>query len=181
MAWLEENDLNDKWTQVIDSSGEVAGWIDNYNAEMLNLDYHTVETPKRFLTDPYVLEHAIRAQELGLLNGYDLSEIQNVLLVTNIKRRNDKEEMLLTRKFEESLWITNPDMYKAWKEHQAQVAETSFEEAGVEETVPQSVEEFFEALNLFTEGDEVDDHYQEPQEGWLDSVLDDDELSQMGE
>jgi len=179
-GWLTQYDLDNKWTQVVDSDN-VLGWIDNYNADRLHLDYQMVESPKRYMTDTFVKEAARMANKQGLLSGSTMSEVQQILLYTiMISERSDEEEMRV-RDFEEKLWMTNPDLWKAYSDRKEQMEAATFEGDDFEEVVPQSIEEFFETLNLFSEGLSEADKEEAKEVGWLDLILDEDEIAQMGE
>lgn len=181
MAWLDENDL-DGWVEAIDDDGETLGWMRIIDAHSHDIPIINIETPKRFLMDPYVLYHAKMAYERGLLNrGRDLNDVQTVLLASCINKRQEREAKLREQAFEENLLINNPDGYKAYMQRKREMEAMEVEDGVViEEQVPQNIEEFLSTLSAFSEAEDLDSD-KEQTIGWLSSFLDDEDLEELGD
>lgn len=174
-GWLTEADLDD-WIEVINHDGETLGWARNKDLKRLNLRTRIIETPKRFMYDPYVLYHSKLAYERGLFgNAKDLNDIQVVLLASNIVKIKEAEELLRKREFEENMLINNPDMFKAYQKQREEEEMLNTEK--VEEQVPTNMEELIAMLSDSNEGSES----RQDTEGWLASYLSDDDLDEMGD
>lgn len=175
-GWLRESDLDD-WTEVINSDGETLGWIRKRDLNRLNIRTKVIETPKRFMIDPYVLYHSKLAYERGAFENDDLSEVQVVLLASNIVKNREIEETLRKRAFEESMLVNNPDMFKAYQKQKEE--EKMLQAEDVQEQVPTSMEELVAMLSEFDGKSGAESGQGE--EGWLSSYLSDDELDSMGD
>jgi hypothetical protein len=180
-GWLEQADLKDTWIEVIDQQGTRLGWIERSRIGMLGLQTQLIETPKRYLTDSYVRYHAQLAYERGLLSrGQDLNDVQIALLGGQIIKQNERDEKLRIRKFEEDMLINNGELFKAYQEKKERQAETDAATLGVEERVPASIEEFLATLAAFSEDEPAGSgKKQEGADGWLHSILSDEDLSEM--
>ena len=181
MAWLEENDL-ENWVEVVNYDGDFLGWLKASDARHLRIPIQFVESPPLFKEHPFVINHAIVAEQMGMLKARDesgVSEIQRVLLASNFIRQHEREERYRVRAFEESLFVSDQDRYKAYQEVKENKDPMDVDGVMVEERVPQNIEEFLAALGAFTE--EVDEVNSDGDSGWLDSILSDNELDSMGE
>lgn len=182
-GWLEQADLLDDWIEVINPDGDTLGWIERRRTIDIGLHTQVIETPERYLRDPYVRYHAKLAYERGLFTGgQDLNDIQIVLLGSQITKNREAEEKLRTRRFEEDMLINNPDLFRTYYEKKTKKDEMDEVTAGVEERVPTSVEEFLAAIAAFSEDEGAgSSKEQEGAEGWLTSLLSDDDLDQMSD
>lgn len=173
--WLNEADLND-WVEVIDYEGETIGWARNRDLKRLNVRTRTIQTPKRFMLDPYVLYHSKLAYERGIFSkSEDLSEVQVVLLASNIVKTRETEETLRKRALEENMLINNPEMFKVYQKQQEE--ERLIKTETVQEKVPTNMEELIAMLSDGNEGDESSEEI----DGWLASYLSDEDLETMGD
>ena len=181
-AWIDTED-QDEWVEVIGPSGDSLGFLLKTEASKLDLIAQVVETPDRYLSDPYVLYHAQLAYERGMITrGQDLNDVQIVLLASHIIKRRDLEKNERERIFEERFFTANPEGYQAYKENKERKEEAEGDLAGVEQRVPRSIEEFLAQMEGFSEGEAPDsDKVREKAEGWLASFLDSEELDQMSE
>lgn len=176
-GWLTEDDLDD-WTEVINHDGETLGWMRRRDLSRLNIRTKTIETPRRFMLDPYVLYHSKLAYERGIFGkADDLNDVQVVLLASNIVKNKETEEVLRKRVFEESMLINNPEMFKVYQKQKEE--EQMLGTEMVEEQVPTNMEELVAMLSAF-DGNEGSDSSQDT-EGWLASYLSGDEIDAMGD
>lgn len=174
-GWLSDSDLDD-WTEVLNPDGETLGWTRKRDLNRLNIRIKTIESPKRFMFDPYVTYHSKIAFERGIFKE-DLNDVQIVLLAGNIVKNRDTEETLRKRSFEESMLINNPEMFKVYQKQKEEEAMLSAEE--VEERIPTNMEDLIAMLSDF-DGNESGESIQ-GSEGWLDSYLSDEDLETMGD
>ena len=182
-GWLEQSDLHDTWVEVIDGGGTTLGWIERRRADMLGLRTQLIEVPDRYLSDPYVRYHAQLAFERGLLTrGRDLNDVQIALLGSQIIKRNEVDEKLRVRRFEEDMLVNNPDLFKAYRDKKEREHEVNAT-GGVQEKVPSSVEEFLAALAAFDADEGVDSGKEQESraEGWLSGLLSEEDLDQMSD
>jgi hypothetical protein len=178
-GWLDGEQASE-FVEVIDGEGQFLGWISRKDAGEINLIPQIIETPDRYLKDPYVTHHATLIEERQLFkDGRDLNDVQLVLLSSAIINRRKRESERRDVEFEQSMAIGNPDMYRAYIDKKKQTEEADGG-VSVEQRVPGSVEEFLATLAAFgaEEGSDSDKE-QENAEGWLASFLSDDDLNQM--
>lgn len=176
-GWLTVDDLDD-WTEVIDHDGETLGWTRRKDLNRLGIRTKVIETPKRFMLDPYILYHSKLAFERGLFkNSNDLNDVQVVLLSSNIVKSREIDETLRKRSFEEAMLVNNPEMFKAYQKQKEEERLTAVED--VSESVPTNMEELIAMLSNF-DGNEGSESNQ-GDEGWLASYLSDDDLDSMGD
>lgn len=178
-GWLDE-EQPDSFVEVIGPEGETWGWMSRSDMHRLNYISQTIEEPERYLKDPYIRYHAQLINERLLFkDGRDLNDVQMVLLSSELVKRREIDAKIEDRRFEESMFINNAELYRAYMDKKKQQAQN---EGGVqvEQRVPASVEEFLAALGAFSEGeDETSDKGQEKAEGWLTSLLSDSDLDEM--
>ena len=175
--WLDDAEYDNEFVQVIDWDANVLGFLPRNHLKMLDMETRVIETPKRYLEDPYVKYHTLLAYKRGILtNSDDINDIQQVLLGAYIIKEREFEEQMRIRSFEDNLFASNLDMYKSYMEKKQQDKDIEQFE-GVEERVPRNVEEFLEALGAFNEEEDSDDiKRKERVEGWLASILSEEEL-----
>jgi hypothetical protein len=176
-GWLDGEQSNG-FVEAITSDGETLGWLERKQANRLGLIPQVIETPKRYLDDPYVWYHAQLAEERGLFQKKDLNDVQLVLLSSAMIKRRKEEVSLRDRDLEESMFVNNPELYQAYMDKKKQTEES---EGGVsvEQRVPGSVEEFLATLAAFGAEEGSDSDKEQDAEGWLASFLSDDDLDQM--
>jgi hypothetical protein len=181
-SWLDIDAL-DEWVEVIDPSGDPLGFLRRAEASKLNLDTQIIETPERYLSDPYILYNAQLAYERGIISrGQDLNDVQIILLGSHIIKQREADKFERERNFNERFFTANPEGYQAYKEHKERQEAAEGDVADVEQRVPRSIEEFLATLSAFSEDEgETQDKGQEKVEGWLASFLDDSDLDQMSE
>ena len=178
-GWLDQ-DQPEAFVEVINSEGETLGWLEHRQATILGMIPQVIESPPRYLEDPYIDYHSQLIEERKLFEGQqDLNDIQLVLVGAALIKRRKAEVKERDRIFEENLLIGNPEMYKAYMDKKSEAQELEGG-ADVEQRVPGSVEEFLATLAAFSEGEDSDsDKEQENAEGWLASFLSDSDLDQM--
>lgn len=182
-SWLD--DPPGEWLEVIDEHGDPLGFLRRSEASRMKMPIQVIETPDRYLTDPYVLYHAQLAYERGMLNrGRDLNDIQVILLASHIIKKREFEKAERERVFEERFFAANPEGYKDYIEKKKQKDENEGDIANIEQRIPRSIEEFLADVQAFGSEDEAstqDKGQSEATEGWLSSILDDSELEQMSD
>lgn len=180
-GWLDDRENANEWLQVIDADGTPIAWAQRRDAIRFGMSVIAIETPSRYLEDPYVRYHAALCAERGVLDrGNDLNVVQNALISSNLVKKREREERLRVRAFEESILAFSPERYKGYMEAKAKIVEDDDETASVEQRVPRSIEEVLAVLSAFSEGEPSDsDKDKEHAEGWLTSLLSNDELSEM--
>ena len=180
-GWLD-GEQPDEFVEVIDGVGKSLGWILRREAKLLRLIPQVIETPPRYLDDHYVWYHAQLINERELFkDGRDLNDVQLVLLSSIIINRRKAEFKERDRAFEENMFINNSELYKVYMDKKIEKDELSGG-VEVEQRIPSSVEEFLATLASFSEGEASDsDKGRKKAEGWLDSFLSDEDLSEMEE
>ena len=180
-GWLDEEDSGDL-VEAIGPDGEFLGWITKREAFRQNRVPQIIETPRRYLDDPYIWYHAQLIDERDLYrDGRDLNDIQLVLLSSALINRRKDVAKEKDRTFEEDMFVNNPELYKAYMEEKKRIKEASGG-VEVEQRVPGSVEEFLATLAAFSEGEASDsDKERERADGWLASFLSDEDLDQMSD
>lgn len=178
-GWIEE-ELDD-FLDVVDGDGKDLGFISRADASRLHMHTQLIQTPERHLKDPYIRYHSQLIEERGLYKGnQELNDVQTVILSANLINRRELEGKISERRFEESMLVNNPEMYKLYREQQQREEENDVDSAGVEQRIPGSVEEFLAALSTFSEDPgESSDKEREHAEGWLSSFLTDQDLDEM--
>lgn len=180
MAWIKEEDLDD-WLPAIDDDGNTIGYIRSKIARQLRIPIITIEKPKRYLKDPYVLYHSSLLRERGLLTrGQDLNEVQTVLLLGQMVRDRESEVNSRKNSFEEMLFANNPELYKQYKDQEEK--ERIKNDPRYEQMRPQSLEDLMAMFSSFDEEiNSTRDKEQEDSrpEGWLDAILADEEINRM--
>lgn len=180
MAWIREEDLDD-WIPAIDDDGSTIGYIRSKLSRQLNVPIITIEKPKRYLKDPYVIYHSSVIKERGLLShGQDLNEVQTVLLLGQMIREKEAEVSAHKSDFEEMLFANNAELYKAYKEQEEK--EKMKNDPRFQQMRPQSLEDlmamftsFDEEINLTRDKEENS----EEQSGWLDAILAEEDIDKM--
>lgn len=180
-GWLADGDSGSDWLEVIDWEGDVLGYSRRRDAVRMDLPVITIETPQRYLEDPYVRVHAVMAKERGVLSqGNDLNDVQLVLIQSNVLKQREIDEKLRERSFEENMYASNPTLWKSYMDNKNKTAEIEAGMAVIEERVPRSIDEFLADLAAFSE-EEVPTGIKERErvEGWLAALLTDDDLEDM--
>lgn len=180
MAWIKSEDLDDI-LPAIDDDGNTIGYIRSKSARQLGIPIITIEKPKRYLKDPYVVYHASLLKERGLLSrGQDLNEVQTVLLLGEMIRQREGEMSSRKNSFEEMLFANNPELYKQYKDQEQK--ELIKNDPRYQQMRPQSLEDlmamfasFDEEANLTRDKEEGEG---EP-EGWLDAILAREDINKM--
>lgn len=179
-GWLEQSDLGDTWIEVIDADGITLGWIERSRTVKLSLRTQIIETPERYLKDPWVRYHAQFAYERGLFTrGQDLNDVQIALLGGQMIKTREVEERMRVRRFEEEMLINNAAMFRAYRDKKEQKEEIDAATAGVEERVPGSIEEFLATVAAFSEEEPAGSGKGQEAEGWLQSLLSEQDLDEM--
>lgn len=136
--------------RAIDRDGNTLGYLSLDDCDRFGLTVSRVETPARYLDDPYVIYHADMAYEQGLLtNGRDLNPIQAAMLLSVIvrreRRRRERDEAMILS----NMALLRPDAYQryiAQKDAERQAEEDEVDESSIEWKVPRSMDEFLEIL-----------------------------------
>lgn len=179
MAWITSEDVYEDWIKTVDNNGDFLGFIRQTEARRLNIRIITIEKPQKYKQDPYVTYHAEMLVRSGkLTSGKDLNEVQNVLLLSQIIA--EKEDLAEQQKsdFEQMLFANNPELYKSYKEYQHQVELSNDPE--YQQLRPKSLQELLSMFDAFDEEISPDqDKVKGKTTGWLDDLLDDEEISQI--
>lgn len=178
-GWLDE-EQDSPFIEVVDGEGEGVGWLLRREANLLHLLPQIIETPPRYLEDPYVAYHVQLIDERGLFkDGRDLNDVQMVLLSSALINRRKAIAKKEESAFEEAMLINNPTLYQTYMDKKQERKEVEGD-GEIEQRVPGSVEEFLATVAAFSEGDLPDSNKeQEKAEGWLAGFLSNDELSEM--
>lgn len=178
-GWLD-SEQPEALVEVIDPDGATLGWMTRKDAHLLDEIPQVIETPPRYLDDPYVWYHVQLIDERDLYRGgLDLNDIQLTLLSAALIKRRRKVAADRDEDFEQEMFVNNPSLFKAYidKKKAEREAESG---PSVQQRVPGSVEEFLATIAAFSEGDDPDSGKgQERAEGWLASFLSDEDLDQM--
>lgn len=156
------------WIEVVNDDGDTVGYIHERDAYLSGIEILEVRPIRRYLEDSYVRYHAHLAYERGLLTkGQDLNDVQVAMLATRMRVERDKEEALHERDLAENMAINNPMMYKAFTDRRQKEREREAMADMVQERIPNSMEEFMDALKAFStmSGDEVsEDEFEDEDE-----------------
>lgn len=180
MAWLRTEDVYEQYIEAVDNNGETLGYIFPSEARKLGIKTINIEKPQKFIKDSYVTYHTELLIKSGVLtSGRDLNEVQTVLLLGSII--NEKKEQVDQNKinFEQLLFANSPEMYKSYKEHEEQ--RRLAENPEYEQVRPKSLQELLSMFDAFNDDTESiqDRESSNISSGWLDDLLDEDEISQI--
>lgn len=181
-SWLEDGDSGSEWLQVMDWDGSMVGWLRRRDAHMLRMPIHLIETPDRYLKDVMVKYHSDLAYERGIFSkGQDLNDVQIVLLASHLIRKREAEAKMKVATFEADLFISDKGRYDDWMERKKQADELTDEMVQVEQRVPTDIEQFLADIASFSEEDPANDGKEQRVEGWLSSLLSDEDLQGMSD
>jgi len=88
----------------------------------------------------------------GVLTKEDLNSVQEAMLSAVISRKREQEADRELALFEQNMFVTNPAMYKEYKDKQRQ--EVASGNAGITWLAPASIEEAQELANMFSDIDQ---------------------------
>lgn len=179
MAWITTEDVYEQWVPAVDNNGDTLGFIKPSEARKLGIRVVTIEKPLKFLKDAYVTYHSeLLVRNGALTSGKDLNEVQTVLLLGYmiIEKENEVDRRKID--FEQLLFANSPEMYKSYKEQEEQ--RRLAENPEYEQIRPKSLNELLAMFEVFDEAaSSTQGKEQNPTSGWLDDMLDDDEISQI--
>lgn len=179
MAWLKTEDIYEKWLEAVDNEGETLGYIKPSEARRLGIRIITIEKPQKYIKDSYVTYHEEILMRSGVLtSGRDLNEVQTVLLLGYLINEKKTEADSSQVEFEQMLFANNPELYKNYKEQieQRKLAE----DPDYQQLRPQNLQELLSMFDVFDEEyAETHDKDENKTVGWLDDLLDQEEISQI--
>lgn len=178
MAWITTEDVYEQWLKAVDNNGDTLGFIKPSEARRLGIRTITIERPAKFIKDTYVKYHSEILMRSGILtSGRDLNEVQTVLLLGFIVNEKEDEASKNKLDFEQLLFANNPELYKNYKEQEEQ--RRFAENPDYEQIRPKTLNELLAMFEAFSgEAESPQDSENKPR-GWLDDILDDEEISQI--
>jgi hypothetical protein len=85
------------------------------------------------------------------LNQADLNSVQEAILSVVMYRKREEENQIETAKFEQAMFINNPELYKSYIENKEQQEISGNKD--VEWMAPQSIEEAAALMDMFSDID----------------------------
>lgn len=165
---------NEQLVRAFDTEGEHVGWVTRRDCELNRLSVGVYEPPVRYKDDPYVRYHARLGYKQGIFRGSSLNEVQKSLLISALIQEQEEEAEIERARMLHQMLITNPEMYKAYREKEEQEkAAQMLEKSGIEWRTPSTPEEVMEML-----ADVDDDFLQELEQ---EMGLDDETKDQMSD
>lgn len=179
MAWITSEDVYNDWIQAVNGDGDFVGFIRQSEARRQDIKILTIEKPEKYKKDPYISYHAEMLVRSGVLtNGRDLNDVQSILLLSYIIKEKEDAAEDKQGNFEQLLFASNPELYKAYKEYQQQ--QEMIQNPEYQQLRPKSLQELLSMFDAFDEETPSDqDKDQTKPAGWLDDILDEEEISQI--